>query len=398
MAPGRTRAAVATAGEPSAAPALGRLAGFHIGVTAVMWAERQVSMWRAHGAEVDHTPIAAVVPLPHGVVAPQMRALLDDPPDAMVFTSRAGVIGLLGAGELIGRSDELTELLDQTRVVATSPEAVTELDMLGFAVDAAVRGDDPRELTAGIAGAAPRGGRVVVEIDCDLAHSWNRTLLDAGFEPMQLSTYRWGPPPEIDAARRFVRRAVGGHFDAVTFISCGAVDQFAAMTQAMRSVVDLSSLTAVCVNRQCASLAERVGFGTVLAPKRAGLGAMVRTAAVALVQEPTVLELGTHRLVIRGRGIELDRQPLALADRERAVLFKLLHRPGAVVPKAVLAASVWGPDTRDHVVEVSIGRLRQRLGPIGGRVETVFRRGYRFNADRVSQLVVDGAQPRGRQG
>ncbi|MBW3646014.1 MAG: winged helix-turn-helix domain-containing protein, partial [Actinobacteria bacterium] len=41
--------------------------------------------------------------------------------------------------------------------------------------------------------------------------------------------------------------------------------------------------------------------------------------------------------------------------------------------------SVWGDESADpHAVEVAVGRLRRRLGPAAGGLETVPRRGYRL--------------------
>jgi len=39
---------------------------------------------------------------------------------------------------------------------------------------------------------------------------------------------------------------------------------------------------------------------------------------------------------------------------------------------------VWVGESDDHVVEVTIGRLRRRLGVAGALVGTVVRRGYRL--------------------
>jgi uroporphyrinogen-III synthase len=40
---------------------------------------------------------------------------------------------------------------------------------------------------------------------------------------------------------------------------------------------------------------------------------------------------------------------------------------------------VWTGETDDHVVEVTVGRLRRRLGSAGTHIETVMRRGYRLS-------------------
>jgi two-component system alkaline phosphatase synthesis response regulator PhoP len=73
-----------------------------------------------------------------------------------------------------------------------------------------------------------------------------------------------------------------------------------------------------------------------------------------------------------------DAEPVVLIGRERQVLDALLTRPGVVFSKQSLLRSIWGSrDTSEHVVEVTVGRLRRRLGPAGSGIETVIRRGYR---------------------
>jgi two-component system alkaline phosphatase synthesis response regulator PhoP len=73
-----------------------------------------------------------------------------------------------------------------------------------------------------------------------------------------------------------------------------------------------------------------------------------------------------------------DAQPVVLIGRERQLLDALLTRPGVVFSKQSLLRSIWGSrETGEHVVEVTIGRLRRRLGPAASGIETVIRRGYR---------------------
>jgi len=60
------------------------------------------------------------------------------------------------------------------------------------------------------------------------------------------------------------------------------------------------------------------------------------------------------------------------------VLGILARRPGAVVSKKALLEEVWEGESDDHVVEVTVARLRHRLGAAGASIETVVRRGYRL--------------------
>ncbi len=100
-----------------------------------------------------------------------------------------------------------------------------------------------------------------------------------------------------------------------------------------------------------------------------------------------VLKLSDHTVVVEGSSLTVDAgSPVRLPERERMLLVALAERPGAVVSKRALLRRVWGSGESDeHVVEVTIARLRQRLGAAGVGIETVIRRGYRLNTLLVAQ-------------
>jgi uroporphyrinogen-III synthase len=65
-----------------------------------------------------------------------------------------------------------------------------------------------------------------------------------------------------------------------------------------------------------------------------------------------------------------------------AILAALAARPGAVVAKDQLAASL--PRGNDgHAVDVAVARLRTALGS-GKHIETVIKRGYRLRVDEAA--------------
>jgi uroporphyrinogen-III synthase len=53
------------------------------------------------------------------------------------------------------------------------------------------------------------------------------------------------------------------------------------------------------------------------------------------------------------------------------------------VNRADLVRAAWGAEGDDHVLDVTIARLRRRLGAVGRLVETVPKRGYRISAEFV---------------
>jgi DNA-binding winged helix-turn-helix (wHTH) protein len=83
-------------------------------------------------------------------------------------------------------------------------------------------------------------------------------------------------------------------------------------------------------------------------------------------------------MVLEGSIVIVDGAVIQLSDRERAVLEALADAQGAVVTKRSLARTVWGHGADEHRVEVTISRLRCRLGPAGSAIETIPRRGYRL--------------------
>ncbi|MGA8978493.1 MAG: response regulator transcription factor [Pedococcus sp.] len=84
------------------------------------------------------------------------------------------------------------------------------------------------------------------------------------------------------------------------------------------------------------------------------------------------LRLDTNR-----RLVERDERHVVLSERESALLAHLLRRAGDVCTREELLNDVWGLDfdPGSNLVEVCIGRLRQKLSP-DPPIETVRRVGY----------------------
>ena len=106
---------------------------------------------------------------------------------------------------------------------------------------------------------------------------------------------------------------------------------------------------------------------------------MVNAVVEVLSSRRHTLDLSVAQLSVQGSLVAVDGgTPVHLPGRERALLGVLARNPGAVVSKQSLLDEVWSGESDDHVVEVTIARLRQRLGSAGPGIETVVRRGYRL--------------------
>jgi DNA-binding winged helix-turn-helix (wHTH) protein len=79
---------------------------------------------------------------------------------------------------------------------------------------------------------------------------------------------------------------------------------------------------------------------------------------------------------MQGALLEVDGRTVQLTTRERWLLQALLGRPNAVCSKATLARTAWPSSVDHHTVEVTVNRLRRKLGPVAPALKTTNRRGY----------------------
>ena len=89
------------------------------------------------------------------------------------------------------------------------------------------------------------------------------------------------------------------------------------------------------------------------------------------------LNLRTGLVAVDGREIDLP-------PKEFALLRLLMENPGGLLPREALLTRVWGwdYDGSDRVVDNRIKNLRRALGPYACYIHTVFKTGYRWEAER----------------
>ncbi len=87
------------------------------------------------------------------------------------------------------------------------------------------------------------------------------------------------------------------------------------------------------------------------------------------------LDISRHQALVQGKPIHLTRTEFAL-------LLTLFESRGKVLTREVLLDRVWGYTFEGYArtVDTHIRRLRKKLGPCAGLIETVWGLGYRFKA------------------
>ena len=148
--------------------------------------------------------------------------------------------------------------------------------------------------------------------------------------------------------------------------------------QPRQVVIVLSCLTDSRTKVQCFQLgaddylAKPFSFHELLERVR------VRIRAARLGTGP--LEVGSLRVDLVRRKVQIGTRPVALTEREFLLLWELIQRPGRTVSKEHLLAAVWGYtfDPGSNVIDVYVARLRQKLG--SDAIVTVRGEGYRLAA------------------
>src|SRR5215469_11305496 len=99
---------------------------------------------------------------------------------------------------------------------------------------------------------------------------------------------------------------------------------------------------------------------------------------------PAKIRFDSFEFDFRVGELHHEGRKLKLQDQPSRVLFRLLQRPGEVVPREDLRQELWPVDTYvdfDHGLNSAVARLRETLGDSADKprfVETISKRGYRF--------------------
>ena len=194
------------------------------------------------------------------------------------------------------------------------------------------------------------------------------------------ATPSWDAPADLRPALRLVRAIVERRVHVITFTNAVAVVNLFEIATGESMGDDVREAMRADVAVLC------LGSRTVIA---------VEVAGVALSPEPVdacsptgfvdaiTLQLDGRRamigeLCLSGTAFLVGTERIDLSAMESSLLFALARRPGAVVSKSALVALVWRRGGDEHLVEVTVARLRRRLGCWAEMVEAVPRRGYRI--------------------
>jgi uroporphyrinogen-III synthase len=362
------------------------LEGYTIGVTADRRASEQAELLRRRGATVIDAPTIATAYLGSDErLRRATEAMIASPPDALVITTGIGIRAWIEAAQSWGLDRALLHVLAGARVFSRGPKAAAAAQVLGLEVWATAPDERMTGVHAMLAAEVTPSTRVAVQCFGDDTQDVAASLAGIDAVVTMVPVYRWQQPADLRPAETLVRNALDGRVHAITFTSAPAVRNLFAIARTLdvddelRDVMN-GPIVAACVGPACADAARAVGIDEPLAPPVGRLGLMVRALSERLAAERTEITFDGATVQLQGLIALVDDERVKLTRREAAVLAVLAARGGAVVSATTLLRTVWaGAVDDEHVVGVTIGRLRRKLGAAGEFVRTVPRRGYRLD-------------------
>lgn len=367
---------------------MGQLSGFCIGVTADRRSGEQIQMLESRGAECIHGPMLRTHALgPQRDVAVATESVIECPPDITILNTGIGVRGWFAAADSLLLGESLHHALGSSHIVSRGPKACGAAVTAGLRVDWNAATATSGEVISYLADRQVRGQTVALQLDGDLSGDFAKRIEELGARVIEVPVYRWTSPDDRPAAENLISAVCDRRLDAITFTARPAVTNFARITDEMgrfpEVVETLAQHTRVySLGPTTAAALHQLGLGDSESPERSRLGALVMHLTDSLSDRAQDLSIAGHQVRFQGRLVVVgDSTSEYLTGREKQLLEVLVRRPGVVHSKSSLLAEIWGEDSPDgHVVEVTVGRLRRRLGPAGVGVETVMRRGYRVSA------------------
>jgi uroporphyrinogen-III synthase len=309
--------------------------------------------------------------------------IIAEPPAIVIANTGIGMRGWFAAADSWGLGEALFDALTAGRIYARGPKAATAVHEWGLDVVMSAPSERLDELIELIAEREPLAGATVLfQRHGEAAPRVVDALRHLGANVEAVSVYAWTLPDDDRPAARLIDAIVAGRVHAVTFTSAPAVRNLVALARArdldevVRDSFGRGRVLAACVGPVCAAAASAVGFGPSLVPDRFRLGPLIRRLTDHLHSSGHRVDLGDRTIALRGTVADIDGHRIVLTSREAGVLAGLAARSGRVVSKDALRRDIWGDDGDTRVVEVTVARLRRRLGGVGVRIVAVPRRGY----------------------
>jgi uroporphyrinogen-III synthase len=355
------------------------LAGWTVAVTAERRAREQVELLQRRNVTVLLVPTVRAERVDDAAVRTATAAVIKRPPDLWVAASAPGVQGWIATAWSWGLGPSLIRTLRGATVLARGASTAGALVGEGFDVDWKAAADTLSELLDHLAVRGVDGRRVAVLLHGSDMGWFPGALRDLGAEVTEVPVYRLSAPELDDGVARLRDAAALRELDAITFTSQAAARNLAVIGgPELLERLRAADVVCPCVGPLTAAAARAAGLPGVVTAEPTRLGAMIGLLAEHLGRRGREFEVAGLPVRLQGARIAIGGQEVRLTPRERTLLEAMVAADGAVLSKRTLSQVAWASAVSEHTVEVTVNRLRAKLGPAAVALETSNRRGYRL--------------------
>ena len=355
------------------------LAGWTVAVTAERRASEQVELLQRRNATVLLVPTVRAERVDDATLRSATASIIDRPPDLWVASSAAAVQGWIATAWSWGLGPALMRTLRGAAALPRGASTAGALVGEGFDVDWQSGADTLAELVDHLAGRGVAGQRVAVLLHGSDMAWFAEALRQLGAEVAEVPVYRLNTP-ELDPGLARLRDAAAlRELDAITFTSQAAARNLAVLGGSeFLDRLAAADVVCACVGPVTARAARAAGLPGVVTAEPSRLGSMIGALAEQLGRRARRFEVAGLPVRLQGAQLSIDGREVRLTPRERTLLEAMAAAGGAVLSKRTLAQVAWTTSVSEHTVEVTVNRLRAKLGPAAVALETSNRRGYRL--------------------
>jgi uroporphyrinogen-III synthase len=363
------------------------LAGFTVAVVTDLRRHELAQWLDAEGARTIGFRAVRVVPQPDpDAIAAAVLECVAEPVHEVIVSSAFGLRAWLDAARRGGHADELVRGFAQTRLLARDPQTADGLRELGLTQIWSTAAGTTEDLFRYLIAQPMVGRRVVAQIETDAQRELCQYLRSQGASVVEVATTQAMPPSHTDVLRRLCDLIARRQVDAVALAGPAATQNLldqAALDGVGDKVLNafVEDVVAICLGPLTATpLRDR---GVPVAQAREPVSESLAAQVVAeLPRRSLVVEIGGHRIEIRGQAVVIADRLVPVQAGPLGVLRALAARPGRVMSAAEIRAAMPRSSTvDDHAIEMAVSRLRSSIGhELGGAelVQTVMKRGYRL--------------------
>ena len=221
------------------------------------------------------------------------------------------------------------------------------------------------------------GRRIAVQCHGGDQQPFVAALRAAGAEVHEVAVYAVTAAPPTASVARLTAACADGQLDAITFTSATAVEALAA-DDALAEALRVGAVRSACVGPVTAAAARAAALPQHRGPTHLPDGIDAAGARRGDGCRGTSFHVRGVEVRHQGSRVAVGGAVVRLTPRERRCSRPCSPPRARCCRRTGWPRTAWDEPVDGHTVEVTVNRLRRKLGPAAAAVETTNRRGYRI--------------------